>query len=283
MKFRGYVWVSLFFGLFLTGLLAAQTADSVCVQGEPPIMMNTIKNHIKLFEFILQTRLTTKQKTAFRETVAKEGLGMDKEAREEFIQADPLVASLPAMTPEQKTAVRDILRADYEESADNASEDDPAAAFFNTIVKDTQKKVAETPTCAFTMQALNAFVEYLEFSRGLPEAPKPLSEAEREALTKSLTNGFKDLPDSLKNALNNFERTWHVIKTAWTGDSSKRPEDWKKQLQAPFAASPTVNLFDEKWLPKAIQPTLWDQMATAAALLGETETDWAATSAVEIW
>lgn len=266
----------------VAGFLMAQPTEPVLVQGDPPITLEVAKAHIRLMEFVLATRLTTKQKDVFIDLVKKECAEMDRSERGEFIQAMDLLNSMLPMSGPQLDSVREILRADFEQSADEVG-DDPAAKLFFEVTGATQKKIAESPNFALSTQAFAAFVEYLEFCKGLPQSPAPLSDADKAKLQKSLESGFNALSDPLKATLSGFDRTWHVIKAAWKEAGSEARGKWQKSLQQPLSASGSTPLFESAWLGAGIQPGLWQEMASAAFLLGESETAWIATKPVDVW
>ncbi len=109
-----------------------QNSSQVVVEGDPPITMEAVKSHIRLMEFVLSTRLTTNQKNLFLGYVKEECKGMDKQSRSEFLQGMELFQSLSTMPSDQVTSVREVLRADFEQSADEV-EEDPARYLLDVV------------------------------------------------------------------------------------------------------------------------------------------------------
>ena len=259
-----------------------QNSSQVVVEGDPPITMEAVKSHIRLMEFVLSTRLTTNQKNLFLGYVKEECKGMDKQSRSEFLQGMELFQSLSTMPSDQVTSVREVLRADFEQSADEV-EEDPAAKLFFKVVGNLQKKISETQAGSISTQAFEALVEYMEFSCSLSGKPKTFSEEEREKIRKVLVSSFEKLTETAQAEMSTFERKWHVIKAAWASDSSPKKDAWTKLLVKPFSETSRTFTIDEKLINQVVQPSLWEEIASSARVFGETESDWVASKTVDVW
>lgn len=288
-------WTALLAVLLLTAfpLLGADQTVSrpklsdVVVSGEPPIKMATIENHLRLMEFVLDTRFTSAQKDRFFELVKKEGAEMGKDDRLEFISADELVATMSTMSDFQRKFVGDMLRSDFEGTA---AEDpsDPAAQLFASLAGAIDKKIAGTGNDTLTLQSLEALIEFLGVCRGFPQAPKPLTDSERDGLLRLLAADFNKLSEPVRLLLTGFDHRWHLLRTALAGAPAERIAAWKEALAKPFTATipaPAAGtpLFDGKPLDSLVQPTLCQEMASAAIALGENPHGWTATPTVRAW
>ncbi|MFZ2960736.1 MAG: hypothetical protein WA705_27975 [Candidatus Ozemobacteraceae bacterium] len=256
-------------------------SDEPVVKGEPVIGMNTVRNHLRLMEFVLGTRFTTSQKEKFLASVKTECADMERANRLEFLSANELVASMATMKANQLDAVKCVLQADFEESAkEDAS--DPAAQLYLSLEGALGSAAAGTGSFTVTLQALEAFDEFLGFVRGLPQAPKALTTGERDTLMKTLVAHFEELTEDKKAALTGFDRRWHLFKAAFLGSSNDKVESWKKDLSKPLGEKGSV-AFDKTFLGSVIQPTLWKEISDAGIALGETESGWATSSTVSVW
>lgn len=288
-------WTALF-AAFVVSALPLLAADPVparpspsdtVVAGDPPIKMSTIENHLRLMEFVLGTRFTSAQKDRFFELVKKEGAEIGKEDRVEFLSADDLVATMSAMSDFQRTFIADMLRSDFEGTA---AEDpsDPAAQLFAGLAGAVDKEIARVGSHSLTLQSLEALIEFLGVCRGYPQAPKPLSDEEKDRLLRLLAAEFGKLSEPVRAALSGFDHRWYLLRTALAGSPAEKVTAWKSALVAPFTASGQspasgTPVFDGVPLDTLIQPNLYQEMASAAIALGENPHGWTATPTVHAW
>jgi len=256
---------------FATGPL-----PDVIVPGKPPITCWAVYDHVRLMEFVLGTRLTTGQKEVFLATLKKECAGMDGVGRAAFLEARELVASMATMAPDQREIVREVLREDFENTAgEDAS--DPAAQLYTQVRDGVSKTIASQGSYTVTLQALEAFSEYVGFARA-PEKPEKLSGRERDGLMRALTDGFSKLPEASRTGLNGFDRTWYLLKAGWLAADDATRTRWKAGLKE--SADGAVS---GKGIGMAIDLKLWQELKDVAAKAGETPDGWTATPALIVW
>lgn len=243
-------------------LLALFTAPAVAalpdvvVAGDPPITSLAVYDHIRLIELVLDTRLTTGQKEIFLATLKKECAEMDTEGRTAFLEASKLVASMKTMTPDQHQVVRDILREDFESTAAD-DQADPAAQLYMQVRDGATKIIATQGSDSVSLQALEAFAEYLGFARS-PDKPEVLQPSERDGLMRAIAEGFSAFPEQIRRGLSDFDKTWHLLRAGWlTADEPTRLR-WKSMLKA--AADQASS---GKGAAAAVDPTLWNEMKPA--------------------
>jgi hypothetical protein len=278
------IWPALRAGVLILGvflfLLAPTAVGEEILPGNPAITREHIQAQIRLMEYVLCVRFTTRQMNEFLDCVKAEGSAAGPELRNGLLQALELTQRLPTMDDDRKEAIRELLRADFEESAWESPED-PASKLFLRVMEDSQKHVAETAFLVVTQQALNAFIEYLEFCRGVAGRESSVTPEERDSVKRAIAAVFPQVSEDKKTALNGFDRTWHLIKVAWANEKSEKKESWQPLLQE-AGASFTAPL-EKAWLERVVSPQLWQDMASCAAVVGEEELGWTATQPVEVW
>ncbi|MBP7632596.1 hypothetical protein KBA41_00400 [Candidatus Ozemobacteraceae bacterium] len=244
--------------------------------GEPPITAQAVRDHVRLIEYTLGTRLTTAQKELFLETLKKECAEMDREGRTAFLEASKLVTSMTSMKPDQREVVREILREDFESAA--ADDDaDPAAQLYMQVRDGTTKVIVSLGSGSVSLQDLEAFAEYLGFARS-PDKPETLPPAERDGLMRAMVDGYPNYPDQIRQNLNGFDTTWHLLRAGWLAADATTRNRWKTALKAVAEKASSGS-----GPAAAIDPTLWDEMKQAASAAGEISEGWQATPALPVW
>ncbi|HOY66570.1 MAG TPA: hypothetical protein PLP29_06750 [Candidatus Ozemobacteraceae bacterium] len=265
--------------LFVAALVAAFAAGplpDVIVAGEPPITSWAVLDHVRLMEFVLDTRLTTGQKETFLATLKKECAGMDREGRAAFLEARQLVASMAVMTPDQRESVREVLREDFENTAAE-EEADPAAQLYMQVRDAAVNAVASQGSDTVTLQDIEALAEYVAFVRA-PEQPAPISAADRDVLRKAVTEGFATASEEARRALSGFADTWHLLRAGWAAGDAQAHAGWAGKLK-----EATGRAGFGKTIADTIDSPLWEELKRAAAGAGETAAGWTATPTLIVW
>ncbi len=244
--------------------------------GDPPITAQAVRDHVRLIEYTLGTRLTTGQKERFLETLKTECAGMDREGRTAFLEASKLVTSMTSMKPDQREVVREILREDFESAA--ADDDaDPAAQLYMQVRDGTTKIIATAGSDSVSLQDLEAFAEYLGFAR-LPDKPETLPPAERDGLMRAVTDGYPGFPEQVRQSLNGFDTTWHLLRAGWLAADEPTRNRWKTALKAAADKASSGS-----GPAAAVDRALWDEMKQAASATGEIPEGWQATQPLPVW
>ncbi|MBF0545179.1 MAG: hypothetical protein HQM08_12145 [Candidatus Riflebacteria bacterium] len=276
--------IRLFFVIMLIALTSqafAQDLSEVVASGTPLITMKTVNNHLRLMEYALGTRLTTAQKEIFLNSVKTECSQMEPDEKKAFMEADILVASMTTMSRDQLEVVRNVLKSDFEENVGQGPSD-PAAQLFTSVVNSVSKVVASTASESLSLQALEAFAEYIGYCRNLAGGDKKLSQAERDSLQKYVTASYEKWPLERRVSLSDFDGKWHMIKTALKFGKKEKIDAWTSKLSEIFKG--TVNLeFSDTSIDKMILGSLWTEMTDVAIELGENALGWTATPTGLIW
>lgn len=244
--------------------------------GDPPITAQAVRDHVRLIEYALGTRLTTGQKEMFLETLKKECAGMNREGRTAFLEASKLVTSMTTMNPDQRQVVREILREDFESTAAD-DEADPAAQLYMQVRDGATKIIAAQGSDSISLQDLEAFAEYLGFARS-PDKPDMLPPAERDGLMRAITDGFSGYPEQVRLNLSGFDKTWHLLRAGWLAADETARNRWKTGLKAAADKAASGN-----GPAAAVDAALWDEMKQTASAAGEIPEGWQATPTLPVW
>ncbi|HOT29722.1 MAG TPA: hypothetical protein PLU72_16215 [Candidatus Ozemobacteraceae bacterium] len=244
--------------------------------GEPPITGQAVRDHVRLIEYTLGTRLTTGQKELFLETLKKECADMDPEGRKAFLEASKLVTSMTSMNPDQRQVIREILREDFEGTAAD-DEADPAAQLYMQVRDGTTKIIAAQGSDSVSLQDLEAFTEYLGFARS-PDKPETLQPAERDGFMRAMADGFPGYTEQVRQHLSGFDKTWHLLRAGWLAADEPTRNRWKTGLKAAAEKASSGN-----GPAGAVDPALWDEMKQVASAAGEIPDGWQATPTLAVW
>lgn len=244
--------------------------------GDPPITAQAVRDHVRLIEYTLDTRLTTGQKELFLETLKNECADMDREGRTAFLEASKLVTSMMSMKPDQREVVREILREDFESTAAD-DEADPAAQLYMQVRSGTTKVIASLGSDSVSLQDLEAFAEYLGFARS-PDKPETLPPAERDGLMRALADGFSGYPEQVRQHLSGFDKTWHLLRAGWLAADEPTRNRWKTSLKAAANKGSSGN-----GPAAAVDQAIWNEMKQAALAAGEIPDGWQATPTLPVW
>lgn len=258
------------------GAPAVAVPPDVAVAGDPPITALAVRDHVRLIEFVLDTRLTTGQKEMFLESLKKECAEMDSEGRNAFLEASRLVTSMKTMSPEQRQVVLDILREDFESTAAD-DEADPSAQLYMQVRDGTMKMIADLGSDSVSLQSLEAYAEYLGFARS-PDKPETLQPSERDGLMRAIVDGFPSFSEQVRSGLSDFDKTWYLLRAGWLAADEATRTTWKTRLKE-IAGQASSG----KGASAAADLALWDEMKKAAAAAGVVPDGQPATPTVDVW
>lgn len=260
--------------------MALPSANEVVVEGEPEITWQIIDSHIRLMEFVLQTRLTLRQKEAFLAAIKQEAAVMDEEARENFVQAQQLADNLNYLDHNQREQVREILAANFAESA-KVSQDDPAAALYTYLANDANNPVIEIGEDVVTRQSAEALIEYLAFL-GSTENPLAYTQEQRQEIMQLLVDNFSELGEDERLILDDFQLYWFMVRAAWQNapDMTTRVA-WRKNFATcGIAPGKVPNIAQIK---RALSTDIYADLLDIAAIYGVEPIEWFVWPEFRIW
>ncbi len=266
--------------LMAPALSLALPPEPVVVPGNPPITSESVNAHIRLIEFVLGVRLTTVQKDTFLGILKEDCAEMDENERKNFLGAQDLLSKLGTLDPDKLRTIRDEMIADYEEGAKDG--DDAAAQLFLSIKNDGTKVLAQAGSFTMTLQAIEAFDEYLAFSRD-PGIPAVLDDKAREQVRQGITEGFSGFATETSEALSGFDQRWHLIKAAWAKAAPEKKQEWTKAFVQPWGTASSAPVFDAKGIPAFVNLPLWTEISSFSMDLEESFDGWTATPSGLVW
>ncbi|GAB1351524.1 hypothetical protein MASR1M12_02540 [Erysipelotrichia bacterium] len=273
------------FCMFLTVFAGAADVntglnDDVIVAGEPPVTGYVIDCHNRILEFVLGTRMTVAQKEAFLNAITAEVSGMAREDRDNFVQVIELVDSLSQLGEEDQEEIRQDLEKDFLESA-AALTDDAAAKQFLALKNDSFKLVVDQAEFNVTNQSVEALSEYLAFVAN-PEKPVWPDAKAIDAIKIRVKAGFAALKDEERQALDDFQLTWYLIRAAWQGTADVAKKDaWRKGFAALGLKAGEVPEVNQ--IKAAISTDVYGDMLDAATQMGVEPLEWSASTTQKIW
>lgn len=206
------VSVMLLVSICFTGF-ALPAADEYVVEGEHPLTWSAIDAQIKIVEFVLQTRLTVRQKNMFLAAIKAELEDIDEQGYENLSGAVELVENLNVLDEEIRTQVRHDLKEQFVNVAEQMP-DDPAARLFTNLRTDANQPTIRTEEDNITRQAAMAFVEYLAFVAN-PDDPDWYGPGALRQIVKSLQENFESLDEDQKAVLDDFQLNWYMVRAGW--------------------------------------------------------------------
>lgn len=258
----------------------AFASEEVIVAGEPPITVHAVDCHIRLLEFVLQTRMTVAQKDTFLAAIKEECSQMEKQERQDFLEAVELVASMAEMDEQQLETVMKVLEKDFQESAASLP-DDPAAQLFLKLQNESFKMVLEHGESGITRQALDAFAEYIAFV-AKPEQPVWLDASATAAIENIIIQNFSNFNEEQKDSLEDFHQTWYMIRAAWQGNTKdKKKETWSKSL-ASVDIKPGETP-DIKKIKAALSTDLYADLLDECTRMGVETLEWSTGTTFKVW
>lgn len=254
--------------------------DEVVVAGEPPVSGYAVDCHIRLLEFVLGTRMTVAQKETFLKAIKDECAQMNQEDRESFLQAIELVDSMAEMDAEQHETVRKVLEKDFQEGAAELT-DDPAAQQYLKLQNESFKPAIEQKNYNVTNQSLEAFAEYLAFI-AQPDQPTWFDAKTIDAINVRVKAGFAAFSEDERQALDDFQLTWYLIRAAWQGVADAAKKDaWRKSFAAIGVKAGETP--DSDKIKAALSTDVYADLLDEATRLGIKPLEWSASTTIRIW
>lgn len=244
-------------------------SDDILVTGTPPITYKAMHCHIRLIEFVLNTRLTIAQRYAFLQTIKEECEQMPQADRENFLSALELAESMQTMDQAGHEAVRFVLKKDYEETAKGLA-DDPSAKLYLQIQQSLTTPAVKIEEDVITHQSFMALIEYLQFL-GKPDQPLQFSESEIEQIRLQIQQNCLKLSEEELAIIDDFEMTWHMIRGAWQNTAKNQIKD---QVRAAAAALQMTSKPDFAKFRAALNAKFYGDLIDEAVELGFEPTEW---------
>lgn len=266
--------------LLFAGFLPVMADEKIIVPGEPPITAFAVDCHIRLLEFVLTTRLTVAQKDAFLAEITRECDEMSKEEKEDFLEVITLADSLAELDEEELEVIQADLADDFAQTAAEVP-DDASSQLFNRLQKESSQKMFEEGEILITVQAVDAFVEYLAFL-AQPEQPVWYDASATALIKDTLTSNFASLSRAEKDALEDFQAGWYLIRAAWQNVEDQKIKDAWRQGFVACGIKPGV-VPDIKMIKAALDEKVFAGPVEEAGEYGVEPYEWSAEMGVRVW
>jgi len=277
LLFSAFMFVAAFVG---AADMATGLSDGLIVAGEPPIHGYAIDCHIRVLEFVLGTRMTIAQKDAFMNAMVKECETMSKEDREDFLQVIELADSLSQLGAEDQESIRQDLEKDFMEGAVELN-DDAAAQQFLALKNESFKLLVDQVDFNVTNQSVEALAEYLAFV-AQPDQPVWPDAKTIDSIKVRVKAGFASLTADERNALDDFQLTWYLIRAAWQGTADAAKKDaWRKSFAAVGLKSGEAP--EVAKIKTAISTEVYGDLLDSATQMGVAPLEWSASTSIRIW
>ncbi|MDD3146454.1 MAG: hypothetical protein PHD82_04050 [Candidatus Riflebacteria bacterium] len=255
-------------------------SDGILVAGEPPVDGYAIDCHIRVLEFVLGTRMTIAQKQTFMNAMLQEYETMGKEDRNNFLQVVELVDSLSQLSPEDQEMIRQDLEKDFVDGAVELN-DDAAAQHFMKLKNESFGLLVDQTDYNVSNQSVEALAEYLAFI-AQPEQPLWPDNQALDAIKVRVKAGFASFSDEERNALDDFQLSWYLIRAAWQGtaDASKK-DAWRKSFAAVGLKSGEAP--EVAKIRAALSTDVYADLLDTATSMGIAPLEWSASTSIRVW
>ncbi len=254
--------------------------EKIIVAGEPPITAFAVDCHIRLFEFVLNTRMTVAQKDAFLEEITKECSDMSTEEKADFLEAVALTASLGKLGEEDLEEIQAELAEDFAKAAAEEPED-AASQLFMRLQNESSRKLFEEGEIIISVQAVDGFIEYLAFL-AQPDQPMWFDASATASIKDTLLHNFTGMSKAEKEALEDFHAGWYMIRAAWQNVEDQTKKDaWRKLFAGcgiKGGLAPDITM-----IKAALAAKIYGEMLDEATSYGIEPYEWAAEAAVRVW
>ncbi len=202
--------------------------DAFVGSSKPAITGAAVDNHLRILEFVLGTRMTVAQKQIFFKAIEEESKNFDEDQTNDFLSSVGLADSLNQLSEQDAEPIRVMLEKDFDATA-SATEDDLATIQYKTLKNNVNDVVIDNGKIKVTRQSVEAFAEYLAFlaDTNNPVWPDGLS---IDATAMRLRTSFDAYSDEEKEALEDFQLTWYLIRAAWQTGSAEQRAAWKNDF-----------------------------------------------------
>lgn len=205
--------IFLLLSLVCIKLNALPLSQDPVLEDEPKLTWNIVDGHIKLIEFVLQTRLTVRQKNAFLNAMKEEIPQMSEEDKDGLMQSLELIENLNLIDEDLVTEVRTQLKEDFFNVATEMP-DDPASKLFKTVDSDCKNFIFDPSISSMTRQSAMALAEYLAFVAD-PDNPQWYDLPQVKLIAKIINDNLDSLDEDAQAMLDDFQLDWYMIRVGW--------------------------------------------------------------------
>ena len=255
--------------------------DKYFGETNPVITGKTVDCQIRIMEFVVGTRMTVAQKQVFVKAIIDESKNMDEEQLNDFLDVVGLAESLNKLSNADAEPIRQLLAKDFDATvAALEGQNDLAAIQYKKLKENMAKTVVGNKEINVTRQSVEALAEYLAFVAN-PNKPVWPSDLTVDATAMRIRTGFAKYNEDEKNALEDFQLTWYLIRAAWQNADAKQKATWQKEF-AKLGLKPGADVTSAN-IKAAINTEVYGDLLDFATKLGIEPIEWSPKTTALVW
>ena len=255
--------------------------DQIVSQTTPAITGKAVDGQIRVLEFVLGSRMTLAQKQVFVKAIIDESKTMTTDQLEDFLGVNELVDSLNKLNRQDAEPVRELLEKDFLMTAKALEKQkDLAATQFLKFKENLEKRVVSFGNTNVTRQSIEAFAEYLAFIANTKNPIWP-NELSTNATAMRVRTNFAKYTEDEREALEDFQLTWYLIRAAWQTANAKQKEVWQKNFNK-IGLKPGADVTSDN-IKAALDIDIYADMLDFATKNGIEAIEWSPKTTAYIW
>ena len=280
--------IVLFIAFVLSCIVPAYSADinnglndQIVSPTVPAITGKAVDGQIRVLEFVLGSRMTLAQKQIFVKAIIDESKTMSPDQLNDFLEVNGLVDSLNQLSRQDAEPVRQLLEKDFYLTAKAlVNQKDLAASQYLRLRENLGKKIVVFGETYVTRQSIEAFAEYLAFVANTKNPVWP-NELSINATAMRVRTNYGKYTEEEREALEDFQLTWYLIRAAWQTADAKQKAAWQKNFDK-LGLKPGVDVTSDN-IKAALNTDVYADMLDFATNKGIEAIEWSPKTTAYIW
>lgn len=280
--------IVLFIAFVLSCIVPAYSADinnglndQIVSPTVPAITGKAVDGQIRVLEFVLGSRMTLAQKQIFVKAIIDESKTMSPDQLNDFLEVNGLVDSLNQLSRQDAEPVRQLLEKDFYLTAKALeNQKDLAASQYLRLRENLGKKIVGFGETYVTRQSIEAFAEYLAFVANTKNPVWP-NELSINATAMRVRTNYGKYTEEEREALEDFQLTWYLIRAAWQTADAKQKAAWQKNFDK-LGLKPGVDVTSDN-IKAALNTDVYADMLDFATNKGIEAIEWSPKTTAYIW
>lgn len=255
--------------------------DQIVSPTVPAITGKAVDGQIRVLEFVLGSRMTLAQKQIFVKAIIDESKTMSPDQLNDFLEVNGLVESLNQLSRQDAEPVRQLLEKDFYLTAKALeNQKDLAASQYLRLRENLGKKIVGFGETYVTRQSIEAFAEYLAFVANTKNPVWP-NELSINATAMRVRTNYGKYTEEEREALEDFQLTWYLIRAAWQTADAKQKAAWQKNFDK-LGLKPGVDVTSDN-IKAALNTDVYADMLDFATNKGIEAIEWSPKTTAYIW
>lgn len=221
------------------------TSDKLPIPGNPPLTQDMVERVVRLFEWLLDAKLTQEQRQQFQASIVTSWKTQNQKEIADTLAVLKLHDDLGKRSEADRSALHEALLAQYLQDT-RKTPDDPLSQWVLGIYYAAHTPIA-TGNPPLTRQVADAYAELNCFMIGVvrgPEAFQPTKDF-KDLFSKSLAAQWPRLSAAQQQEMSQLPVAWAAIQLGWSSvsaaDRAKYREQWTPAVQAMYAPAASGN------------------------------------------